>query len=191
MTFYSLKYYIIGNLRFGNILMIKIMKFTNLSKLLIKFIGGGLVNFPTRYLKEVELEAEGGESDGGGSGNDDELVLHTKEVIANRYQVEIDDVKLPEHYVVFKRSENRLIEVSKEIAFFEGNLADTVIAIYSKDTVITKNSVAAHAKTGLGFVEESVTLNKFIDFSTVKNETSLNLDDYVFYNIINDDESVI
>ena len=57
------------------------MKFTNISKLLIKFIGGGLVNFPTRYLKEVEVEAEGGENDGGG--NSDNLSIIAKSINAS------------------------------------------------------------------------------------------------------------
>lgn len=40
------------------------MKFTNLSKLLIKFIGGGKIDFPTNNLREVEIEPfDGGASD--------------------------------------------------------------------------------------------------------------------------------
>lgn len=31
------------------------MKYTNIKKLLIKFMGGGLINFPTRFLRYVKI----------------------------------------------------------------------------------------------------------------------------------------
>lgn len=37
-----------------------------------------MINFPTRNLKEVELEAEGGESDGGGSESNNNLSVASK-----------------------------------------------------------------------------------------------------------------
>lgn len=41
------------------------MKITNLTKLIIRFLGGGIINFPTKHLKEIEIEpfdGEGGSS---------------------------------------------------------------------------------------------------------------------------------
>ena len=41
------------------------MKFTNISKFIIKFMGGGKINFPFNNLKEVEIN---GDNDGEGGG---------------------------------------------------------------------------------------------------------------------------
>ena len=35
------------------------MKVTNIKKLLIKFIGGGLINFPTRFLRWIKIDGDG------------------------------------------------------------------------------------------------------------------------------------
>ena len=47
------------------------MKFTNVKQLIIKFMGGGLINFPTRFLRWVKIngdtEDDGDSDDGGGS----------------------------------------------------------------------------------------------------------------------------
>lgn len=45
------------------------MKYTNIKKLLIKFMGGGLVNFPTRFLRWVKIDGDA-EGDDGGGGDD-------------------------------------------------------------------------------------------------------------------------
>ena len=48
------------------------MKYTNIKKLLIKFMGGGLINFPTRFLRWIKIDGDTeGDDDGGGSGGDD------------------------------------------------------------------------------------------------------------------------
>lgn len=45
------------------------MKFKNIKKLLIKFFGGGLISFPTRFLRWVIIEGDTDSSDdGSGSG---------------------------------------------------------------------------------------------------------------------------
>lgn len=49
------------------------MKIEHISKLILKFIGGGIVNFPTRFLKWIKVEScdcNGGSGDDGGG--DDE-----------------------------------------------------------------------------------------------------------------------
>lgn len=47
------------------------MKFTNIRQLLINFKGGGLINFPFKHLKEVDID---GDTDGQGGGDNDSLV---------------------------------------------------------------------------------------------------------------------
>lgn len=43
------------------------MKFTNIKQLIIKFMGGGIINFPTRFLRWVKIEGDtDGSDDGGG-----------------------------------------------------------------------------------------------------------------------------
>lgn len=50
------------------------MKIEHINKLILKFIGGGIVNFPTRFLKWIKVEScdcnGGGEDDGGDDGGD-------------------------------------------------------------------------------------------------------------------------
>ena len=55
------------------------MKVTKLTKLLISFMGGGKIDFPTRHLREVEIEGDG--LDGGGG--DQEEVDVVKQHIDN------------------------------------------------------------------------------------------------------------
>lgn len=52
------------------------MKFTNIKKLLIKFFGGGLISFPTRFLRWVIIEGDSsGSDDGGGDGGGGEVEM--------------------------------------------------------------------------------------------------------------------
>ena len=48
------------------------MKFTNIKQLIIKFVGGGIINFPTRFLRWVKIngDADGSDDDEGGSDGD-------------------------------------------------------------------------------------------------------------------------
>lgn len=48
------------------------MKFTNVKQLIIKFMGGGgLINFPTRFLRWVKINGDtDGSDDSGGSDSD-------------------------------------------------------------------------------------------------------------------------
>ena len=47
------------------------MKFTNVKQLIIKFMGGGLINFPTRFLRWVKINGDSDDSDGGGGSDRD------------------------------------------------------------------------------------------------------------------------
>lgn len=46
------------------------MKFINIKKLIIKFIGGGIIKFPTRFLHWVIIDGENSGEEGGGGGGD-------------------------------------------------------------------------------------------------------------------------
>lgn len=69
------------------------MKYTNIKKLLIKFMGGGLINFPTRFLRWVKIDGDaegddGGGGDEGGEGDDSECLAflnNAKNLIENTY----------------------------------------------------------------------------------------------------------
>lgn len=45
------------------------MKYINIKKLLIKFIGGGLINFPTRFLRWIKIDGDLEEDDSGDDSN--------------------------------------------------------------------------------------------------------------------------
>ena len=59
------------------------MKFTNVKQLIIKFMGGGLINFPTRFLRWVKINGDvEGDDGGGGSGSgDDEYLSNVLELL--------------------------------------------------------------------------------------------------------------
>ena len=167
------------------------MKFTNLSKLWIKFIGGGLVNFPTRYLKEVEVEAEGGESDGEGSGNNDELLLKTKQLIADygsktfgsgtdKYTV--DNVELPDAYIYFDDVGGILYDCSLEAVYISGQ---PLIPLYLKSRNIKQDSIVFRGKMGCSLRSNvldtplDLIIGTFPD-GTVNN-ISININDYIAF----------
>lgn len=53
------------------------MKFTNVKQLIIKFMGGGIINFPTRFLRWVKIEGNtDGSDDGGGGGGSGSISMY-------------------------------------------------------------------------------------------------------------------
>lgn len=93
------------------------MKFTNISKFIIKFMGGGKINFPFNYLKEVEIN---GDNDGesGGSENSGGFDLDTfKQNIVDTYNkkaetpITKDNIIMPDAFIMnenFSYSEEHL-----------------------------------------------------------------------------------
>lgn len=73
------------------------MKYTNIKKLLIKFMGGGLVNFPTRFLRWVKIEGDtegddgGGDSGGGGGEEGNSNIFFSPLAIQPSYYCMIDE----------------------------------------------------------------------------------------------------
>lgn len=161
------------------------MKFTNLSKLLIKFIGGGLVNFPTRYLKEVEVEAEGGENDGGGSGNnDDELISNTKKIYAsyvNGHSGEEtplyteDNVELPDKYICVDQTAKEIYEV--------GSYCGLASPLYLKNRSLNDNNIIADNRNRPILYKDATIMNANILLQNFINKSSINLDDYINFSV--------
>ena len=81
------------------------MKYTNIKKLLIKFMGGGLINFPTRFLRWIKIDgdAEGDDSgSGGGSAEVDYEAIYQfyKEEIAKTLPPQLfQKAIIPEHFI--------------------------------------------------------------------------------------------
>lgn len=70
------------------------MKFINIKQLIIKFMGGGIINFPTRFLRWVKIEGDtDGSDDGGGDsgGGQVEMIRINKEA----FPVDANDILLP------------------------------------------------------------------------------------------------
>lgn len=157
------------------------MKFTNLSKLLIKFIGGGLVNFPTRYLKEVELEGEGGESEGGESGNDDELISNTKKIFAayvnagNQGETSYteDNVELPDKYIAVNGTTKEIYEVA--------SCCGIAAPLYLKNRSLNDNNIIINTSNNPALYKVESILDANVLVQNFINKTSLNLNDYISF----------
>lgn len=71
------------------------MKIEHISKLILKFIGGGIVNFPTRFLKWIKVEScdcnGGGDDSGDDSGGDSQDTVTSEDFINFYISVRNDD----------------------------------------------------------------------------------------------------
>lgn len=73
------------------------MKFTNVKQLIIKFMGGGLINFPTRFLRWVKINGDtDGSDDGGGddSGNNGYMFFGPAAIQPEKYVTLNEDDEL-------------------------------------------------------------------------------------------------
>ena len=61
------------------------MKLTNIKQLIIKFMGGGIINFPTRFLRWVKIDgiSDGSDDGGGGGGGGDASIDELMEAFGN------------------------------------------------------------------------------------------------------------
>ena len=72
------------------------MKFTNISKFVIKFMKGGKINFPFNYLKEVEIN---GDNDGEGGGESPseltkiDVIENYVNILYGHYNIEFDVIE--------------------------------------------------------------------------------------------------
>lgn len=89
------------------------MKFTNVKQLIIKFMGGGLINFPTRFLRWVKIngDTDGSDDGGGDSDNDNILILNHQEyanmmIISDAYKI-----YTVEEYINYESEEDLTISI--------------------------------------------------------------------------------
>lgn len=78
------------------------MKIEHINKLILKFIGGGIVNFPTRFLKWIKVEScgcNGGSDDGGDDSGDDSQGCISLEDFSNFYISVIDDLYVNNYHI--------------------------------------------------------------------------------------------
>ena len=70
------------------------MKIEHITKLILKFMGGGIVNFPTRFLKWIKVEScdcDGGGDDGGDDGGDSQDAVTSEDFNSFYISVVNDD----------------------------------------------------------------------------------------------------
>lgn len=140
------------------------MKFTNISKFIIKFMGGGKINFPFNYLKEVEIN---GDNDGG-SGETMDFKTYCDAAIKNYLidsNIPIEDVVMPDIYVQFSLS-NEVIEDGDYLKPY------LYIAPLYKDTlVINESKKYINGQSGIGYI----TLGSG---NSVEKDTSIPVENY-------------
>lgn len=157
------------------------MKITNLTKLIIRFLGGGKIDFPTSNLREVEIEPFDGESGNEGSGNNDELISNTKMAFANFLNRDIgegssytkDDVELPDKYIYVDSN-------NKEIYEIYPCGAGMAFPLYLKNRNLNENNIVLSIG-GLTLYENARITNLDTIPSDFTNRTSLNLIDYHYF----------
>lgn len=112
------------------------MKYTNIKQLIIKFVGGGIINFPTRFLRWIKIngDTDDGEGGGGGGGEIDKFYIKL-----NRENLHLDNMD----YVGFDTTIGHNLDF-----FFE----DTDINLVSKimENIIEQvNNLPIHGKPNI------------------------------------------
>lgn len=122
------------------------MKFTNISKFIIKFMGGGKINFPFNYLKEVEINGDNdGESEGGNE-NTGGFDLDTfKQNIVDIYNkdadtpITTDNIIMPDAFVSFDEQQGATdVDLMQFLSSSSIGLL-TVLPLYLKDSFDNRN----------------------------------------------------
>lgn len=174
------------------------MKFTNISKFIIKFMGGGKINFPFNYLKEVEIN---GDNDGesGGNENSGGFDLDTfKQNIVDTYNkiaeasITKDNIVMPDAFIIdknFSRDNDRPpislsdTDLTQFLASYLLNV-NNVYPLYLKDTLIDNDS-----NNYFGFIDNTIYFDHYGEFQRVENfdnmpdnayDGNLDLSNYVY-----------
>ena len=105
------------------------MKVTNIKKLWIKFIGGGLIKFPHENLREVKIEGDGLDGGGGGQEEVDIVKQHIDNVVLNLKESnhESDYVDLVKYKTDLNISPVPFSEIPKEYIIGDINNFDYVL----------------------------------------------------------------
>lgn len=84
------------------------MKFTNLTKLIIRFLGGGKIDFPTSNLREVEIEPFDSEGSGGNENSGEfDLDAFKQDIVDNINKfvddpITTDNIIMPDAFIIDK-----------------------------------------------------------------------------------------
>lgn len=146
------------------------MKFTNIKQLLINFKGGGLINFPFKHLKEVDIDGDTDEQGESGGSPDQPIKLDTIKnyvnILYDNYNIEFD---------VVEEISTKEIEVEDENEEPTGEVVTSTTKIYR---FVPKTAVP---KVYLNPNSGSVTHNA----NTNSGKVTLNYSNSVYPNIVN------
>lgn len=111
------------------------MKFTNVKQLIIKFMGGGLINFPTRFLRWVKINGDVEGSDDGGGGDEGGGEEGNSNIFFSPLAIQ------PSYYGIYPENDedNIIIHEIQDIANTIGTSYSEVTSMmlfYSKEQVI-------------------------------------------------------
>ena len=163
------------------------MKYTNIKKLLIKFMGGGLINFPTRFLRWVKIDgdadSDGGSDDGeDGSENNSNIFFQLAAIQPSKYEVYLSENEPPTLIDI------KNLDLNTFIDYYENG--KNINFVYSKEEL-----------TKLGFsLEELEALENFdinnIEFTennSIRIDGSIIRNNFIIYDLslINDDTGYI
>lgn len=98
------------------------MKFTNIKQLIIKFMGGGLINFPTRFLRWVKINGDIEDGGGGGDSESSNVFFSPAVIQPTHIGVRGDD------------DTSSIIEIKDFTLSSDGDSGGTLI--YSKDDLV-------------------------------------------------------
>lgn len=172
------------------------MKITNLTKLIIRFLGGGKIDFPTSNLREVEIEPFDSEGSGGNE-NSGEFDLDTfKQNIVDTYNkavgdsITIDNIIIPDAFIIDKNFNfNEQLPpdlVDADLTQFLASYClgiPNVTPIYLEDSLVDNNSNLYFGIYGTGYAIRDRSQFNTRDFDSLPDNSydgDLDLSNYVY-----------
>ena len=172
------------------------MKYTNIKKLLIKFMGGGLINCPTRFLRWIKIDGDAEGDDGGGSSdssNDFDIDRFKEAFIdINNYAGEFsyqnltaNKIKIPDAFVKYSYDDNAVIfedtDIYEYLAAYTLSHNDFyIIPLYKIEDEFDNDDIIFSSTAS--YTNENVSFINFDDFVEGFDEIvyngELNLSDY-------------
>lgn len=172
------------------------MKYTNIKKLLIKFMGGGLINFPTRFLRWIKIDGDS-EGDDGGEDSSDSDVFFVPATIQPKYffgnspeTTEIKDYTSDIEYAMFLYNKedmislgidetglNSLTQVTPEEAFMDTESRHPTKGLNIDKEVFKNTIILSEVRQGNEFDSGTV---KIYNVNTDKNYILYKISDDIF-----------
>lgn len=171
------------------------MKITNLTKLIIRFLGGGKIDFPTSNLREVEIEPFDSEGSGGNE-NAGGFDLDTfKQNIVDTFNkavggsITTDNIIMPDAFIIdknFNFNEPRPFDlVDADLTQFLASYClgiPNVHPIYLEDSLVDNNSNLYFGIYGTGYALRDRSQFNTRDFDNLPDNSydgDLNLSNYI------------